>query len=65
MYKFIYIDVADEDGVDGREIEYTVDTEQWPTLVEHFNMFLAGCGFIPHHPMDEYPFCEPKRNELF
>lgn len=65
MFKFIYIDDENEDGVAQHMIEHTVNTDSWPTLVEHFNMFLAGCSFIPHYPMDEFSFCEPKRNEDF
>ena len=42
MYRFIHID---EDGID---IEYTIDKWDitWVDLVDHFQDFLSGCGYI-------------------
>lgn len=64
MFKFIYIDDENEDGEIQYVVEHKVNSIYWPTLVEHFNMFLSGCGFIPHNSMDKYPFCEPKDSEI-
>ena len=57
MYKFIF-----DDGDEGRSVCYECDEVTWPKLVEHFNYFLAGCGFIAHYPFDEHPFCDPKND---
>ena len=55
MFTFNY---KDEEG--NSSIEYKIDTQFWPEVLEHFNYFLLGCGFIPEDIHDEYPFCEPK-----
>ena len=59
MFKFIHIDENEPDVT----VEYTVNSDYWPTIVQHFNYFLAGCGFISHDNKVDYPFCEP--NDVF
>jgi hypothetical protein len=62
MFKFIYEE--DDVELDRRKVEYEVDVECWPDLIQHFNHFLAGCGYIAHDNKQDYPFCEPKDNHV-
>lgn len=64
MYKFIYIDDENEYGEIEYTVEHQVDSHHWPTLVNHFNTFLAGCGFVAHDNKVDYPFCEPKDSHI-
>lgn len=34
--------------VDGSAITKTFSTDYLPTLIDHFDSFVRGCGFFPH-----------------
>ena len=60
MYKFTHVD---EYSGNSFEIEIPTDDITWYSLVENFNYFLAGCGFVSHFPKDDFQFCEPKQRD--
>jgi hypothetical protein len=52
--KYIFKQV---DNISGRNAETTIEfsTDTLPDVVEHFEMFIRGCGFLPSGTLDFIP----------